>query len=113
MSEPSPSAPPVHAPPASLRAPPAARPIDQDPALRMLLPIGRSILSIAAGYVALFSVLLVPAPIALLLGILAVMQLKRRPDLSGMGRAVFAIVMGSIFSVVLIALVIASALGSS
>lgn len=62
--------------------------------MRWILPVGRSGLAIAAGYAGLFTLLLVPAPLALLLGVLAVRDLKRHPKKHGMGRAVFAIVMG-------------------
>ena len=64
-------------------------------------PIGRSFAlvvagwAIAAGYLGLVSVLCVPAPLALLAGILAVREMKRDPKKHGMGRAVFGIVMGS------------------
>ena len=74
---------------------------------RMLMPIGRTPLSIVAGYVAFFSILLAPAPISLTLGICALVQLRRRPESYGRGRAIFAIVMGAIFTPVLIGLVIA------
>ena len=74
---------------------------------RMLLPVGRTPLAIVTGYVALFSVLLAPAPISLTLGIWALVQLRARPDAYGRGRAIFAIVMGAIFTPLLIALVIA------
>jgi hypothetical protein len=77
-----------------------------DAVTRMLIPVGRSALSIVAGYVALFSVLLVPAPIALTLGICALVQLQHRPGAYGRGRAIFAIVMGGFFTVVLVALVV-------
>jgi len=76
--------------------------VANNPAMRMLLPVGRSILAIAAGYFGLFSVLLVPAPIALLLGILAIVDIRRHPEKHGMGRAIFAIVMGGIFSLFLL-----------
>ncbi len=69
--------------------------------MRMLLPVGRSLLAIFAGYAGLFAVLFIPAPIALILGILAVVDLKKHPDKLGMGRAVFAIIMGVIFSTLL------------
>ncbi len=61
---------------------------------RMLLPVGRSWLAIIAGYMGLFSVLLIPAPRALLLGIVAIIHIRSNPKLHGMGRAIFAIVMG-------------------
>lgn len=64
--------------------------------MRLLLPVGRSPLSIIAGYLGLFSVLVIPAPFALLLGILAVMDIRRHPEKHGMGRAIFGIVMGGL-----------------
>ena len=74
---------------------------------RMILPIGRTPLSIVAGYVALFAVLLIPAPISLTLGICALAQLRDRPASFGRGRAIFAIVMGAVFTLVLLGLVVA------
>jgi len=68
-------------------------------AMRMLLPVGRSWLAIAAGYAGLFALLIVPAPLALLLGVLAVRDLRRNPKKHGMGRAVFGIVMGTLGTV--------------
>jgi len=73
-----------------------------DPLMRMVLPVGRSGLAIAAGYLGLFSVLLVPAPLALLFGVLAVKDIKKHKDKLGRGRAIFAIVMGAVFTIVLI-----------
>jgi len=80
--------------------------IEDTAGMRMLLPVGRSMWAIAAGYVALFSVLILPAPLALALGITAVVHIRRNPGLHGMGRAVFAIVMGALFSMLLIMCVI-------
>jgi hypothetical protein len=68
-------------------------------AMRLILPVGRSGLAIAAGYAGLFAILILPAPLALLLGILAVMDIKKHPEKHGMGRAIFAIIMGGIFSI--------------
>ena len=76
--------------------------IGQDPAMRMLIPVGLSGWAIAAGYLALFSVLCVPAPFALLTGILAVREMKRNPKKHGMGRAVFGIVMGGIGTAIML-----------
>ncbi len=74
--------------------------------VRMLLPVGRSGYAIAAGYLALFSVLIVPAPLALLFGILAVFDIRKsRTQIHkkhGMGRAIFGIVMGALGSAVLV-----------
>jgi hypothetical protein len=64
--------------------------------MRMLLPVGRSFWAIAAGYLGLFSLLIIPAPLALICGIMAVREIRRNPDKHGMGRAVFGIMMGGI-----------------
>jgi hypothetical protein len=75
--------------------------------MRWLVPVGRSGWAIAAGYAGLFAVLIVTAPLALLLGIVAVLDIRRKGR-RGMGRAVFGIVMGAIGSVVLGIVVISS-----
>jgi hypothetical protein len=73
----------------------------------MLIPVGRSGLAIAAGYAGLFAVLCFPAPIALVLGILAIRDLRRHPEKHGMGRAVFGLVAGIIGTLGVVAAVIA------
>jgi len=75
-----------------------------DATMRALLPVGRTALSIIAGYVGLFAFFIIPAPLALILGIAAVLDLKKRPDKHGMGRAIFAIVMGTLGTIALIAI---------
>ncbi len=87
----------------------AQQDIGEDAMIRMLIPVGRSGLAIAAGYAGLISPILLPAPIALLLGILAIRDIRRNPNKHGMGRAVFGLVMGIIFSVVLAVGIIAVA----
>ncbi|HXD86801.1 MAG TPA: DUF4190 domain-containing protein [Urbifossiella sp.] len=82
-----------------------------DEGLQYVIPINTSGLAIAAGYVGLISVLCFPAPFALILGILALRQLKRNPKLHGKGRAIFAIVMGILFTIPLPIILIAAALG--
>ena len=72
----------------------------------MLLPVGRSGLSIAAGYAGLFALLCFPAPLALALGIWAVVDLRKHPGKRGMGRALFGIVMGVIGTAGLVAVLI-------
>jgi hypothetical protein len=67
-----------------------------DPVVRALIPVGRTPLSILAGYLGLFAVMCVPSPLALGVGIWAVIDLKKKPGMHGMGRAVFGIVMGAI-----------------
>ena len=82
-----------------------------DAGLHYVIPVNTSGLAIAAGYVGLISVLCFPAPIALILGILALNQLKKKPKLHGKGRAIFAIVMGAIFTLVPVAILVMAALG--
>ncbi len=67
--------------------------------LRMLLPVGRSVWAILAGYFGLFSLVLFPAPLAVLFGILAVRDIRRHPDRHGMGRAVFGLIAGTLGTV--------------
>jgi hypothetical protein len=81
--------------------------IGQDAGMRMLLPVGLTGWAIASGYLGLVSVLLLPAPFALLTGILAIRTIRRNPKKHGMGRAIFGIVMGTIFTAVLLAAVVA------
>jgi hypothetical protein len=51
--------------------------------------------------------LVFPAPLALLCGILAVVDIENHPEKHGMGRAIFGIAIGGIFSLVLVILLIA------
>jgi hypothetical protein len=68
----------------------------------MLIPVGRSVWAIAAGYFGLFSLVCFPAPIALILGIVALRDIKKSGGKKhGIGRAWFGIVMGAIFTAVL------------
>lgn len=76
--------------------------IEDIPAMRVILPVGRSVLSILAGYAGLFSILILPAPIALGLGIASIIDLKKHPEKYGMGRAVFAVAAGALFTIPLI-----------
>jgi Domain of unknown function (DUF4190) len=76
-----------------------------DAALRAMLPVGRSGWAIAAGYLALFSVLLLPAPFALVCGLLAIRDMRKHPEKHGMGRAIFGIIMGSLGLIAIVALV--------
>jgi signal transduction histidine kinase len=64
--------------------------------MRIIIPVGRSLWAILAGYLGLFSVLIVPAPFAVLFGVLAIRDLRKHPAKHGMGRAVFGIVCGSL-----------------
>lgn len=81
---------------------------------RMLLPVGRPISAIAAGYCALFGIVpLCGLPFsiaAIVCGIVAFGSIKKNPELSGAGRAWFGIVMGtltllfSLFGLIVIAM---------
>jgi hypothetical protein len=87
--------------------------IGEDAGIRMLLPVGRSGWAIAAGYLGLFSVLCIPAPLALIAGILAIREMRRDPKKHGMGRAVFGIVMGSIGTLWLALMVVMMIVGAA
>jgi hypothetical protein len=76
--------------------------IGADAVVRALLPVGRTALSIVAGYLGLTVLLCAPSPLALAVGIWAVIDLKKRPGMHGMGRAVFGIVMGAVGTAVLL-----------
>lgn len=92
-----PYAPPA-VPPSLPPATPTAGRLGDDAGMRLLLPVGRSGLAIAAGYLGLFSLVLVPAPIALIVSILAIRDIQRSKlsahEKHGLGRAVFGLVMG-------------------
>jgi len=61
---------------------------------KYLIPIGRSGWAIAAGYLALFSVLVLPAPFALVCGVMGLRDIEKNPTKLGKGRAWFGIIMG-------------------
>jgi hypothetical protein len=42
----------------------------------------------------LFSLICFPAPLALVFGILAIIDIRKHPEKHGMGRAIFGVVMG-------------------
>jgi len=66
--------------------------------MRLLLPVGRSGWAIAAGYLGLFSLIVLPAPIALIVSIIALWDIRRSKSSPhpkhGMGRAIFGLIMG-------------------
>ena len=81
--------------------------LGDDVGMRLLLPVGRSGWAIASGYLGLISVLVIPAPFALLTGILAIREMKRNPKKHGMGRAVFGILMGTLGTIALVFVLVA------
>lgn len=85
---------------------------ERDRGLEMVIPINRSGWSIAAGYVALFNIPFVfMAPIALILGIVGLKDIKKNPSRAGRGRCWFAVIY-SIIAIVLFAVIIAFAASS-
>jgi len=80
--------------------------------MRALMPIGRSGLAIAAGYVGLVAIFVFPAaPVAIVLGILAMRDINANPQKHGKGRAIFAIIAGGIVTLAAVAIIVASAFG--
>lgn len=73
---------------------------DDDAALRLIVPIGRSGWSIAAGYLGLLSLIFPLGVFAFVFGIIAIRDLRKHPDKHGAGRAWFGIVAGG-FSVLI------------
>jgi hypothetical protein len=65
---------------------------------RMLMPVGRPASAIAAGYLGLLSLLPFVGIFAIITSLVALRTLKRKPELSGSGRAIFGLVMGSIMT---------------
>lgn len=73
-----------------------------------VLPVGISGLVMAAWISGFFALLVFPAPIALVLGILARSDIKHHPNRQGMGRALFGLITGGLGTLVLGALIIYS-----
>ncbi len=90
----------VHSPPPPVDSNMYAQQLSQEDT--WLIPSQRmSSWAFAAGYVGLFAVLCFPAPIALILGVIALRDCNKR-SVEGKGRAIFAIVMGAVFSLFLL-----------
>ena len=91
-----------------------SRPIGQDPLARMVLPVGRSGWAIAAGYLGLFSLALIPAPIAIIVSIIAMRDISKSKNTSepkhGMGRAIFGLLAGLFGCFLLLLMISASRL---
>jgi len=81
--------------------------LGQNAGMRMLMPVGRSGLAIAAGYLGLFSFLVIPAPLALIISIFAIRDIKSDHKKHGMGRAVFGLIMGILGSIALVIFTVA------
>jgi hypothetical protein len=84
--------------------PPRAFGESPNTAAHWVLPTGRSWQSIAAGYVALFTIVIWPlGPVALALGIWALVRASRHGG-HGRGRSIFAVIAGFLTTVLMIAL---------
>ena len=74
--------------------------------MRLLLPVGRSGWAIAAGYLGIFSLILFPAPVSLLISIIAIIDIRKSQSsehpMHGMGRAIFGLLMGIIGTAILV-----------
>ena len=86
------------------------RDIGDDAGMRLLLPVGRSGWAIAAGYLGLFSFIIFPAPLALIISAMAMWHLRTNPRLHGWGRAIFGMIMGVLGTAMLIFMVVAIAI---
>lgn len=79
--------------------------IESNIGMRMLLPVGRSGWAIAAGYMGLTCLALFPAPIAILVSIIAILDLQRSKKQGkkkyGMGRAIFGLIAGILGTIML------------
>jgi len=81
-------------------------PYDAFKGMDYLMPVRTSVWAIAAGYLGLFCLILLPAPFAIIAGCIALWDLKRKPHLHGRVRAWFGIIAGSLVIVGLILLVL-------
>jgi len=108
-------------PPMVGQAPPPSPPgaagqtggIGQDAGVRVLIPVGRCPLAIIAGYLALLGLIPVVGGVlalaGLILAVVAHVRIRKDPNLHGMGRVIFAYVLGGI-SVVVHAILLATVL---
>jgi hypothetical protein len=87
---------PTHGTAPSVAGWPHAEPPERNRTVEVLLPVNRTPLSIAAGYAGLVAMLIVPAPLALLLGVLALRDLRGQPAVGGRGRAWFGTIAGAL-----------------
>lgn len=74
--------------------------------LGYVLPVGAPPLAIIAGYLGLFSVLMLPAPFALATGLLGLRSYRKGSYTHGRLRCLTGIILGGLFSLLLLAMVI-------
>lgn len=86
--------------------------IGDNAGVRMLIPVGRSGWAIAAGYLGLFAFLILPAPLALLVSLVAIFDIRKSKGSGkpkhGMGRAIFGLIIGALGTFVLIIALVSS-----
>lgn len=91
---------------------PAPTRMEDSAGMRMLMPMGRSVWAIAAGYLGLFSLVVLPAPLALIVSIIAILDIQKSKGTEkrkyGMGRAIFGLIMGILGTVVLLLILLNS-----
>lgn len=88
------------------------RKLGDDAGMRMLLPVGRSGWAIAAGYLGLFALLIAPAPLAVIVSIIAIADIRKSKQPGahpkhGMGRAIFGLIIGIVGSLLLLKMILA------
>ena len=96
---------PPSAPPVTEQVPPTSRSFRLTPSTDTTTPkaSSKSRWAVYGGWLSLISIFcLFPAPLALLFGILGVRDISKNPEKTGMVRAIFAIVIGVIWSLFLI-----------
>lgn len=96
----------IAVPPIQPPAPPEQGKLADSAGVRMLLPVGRSGWAIAAGYLGLISVIPIFSPLAIIFSAIAMWHLKKHPDKHGWGRAIFGMIMGVGFFVILLVFLI-------
>jgi hypothetical protein len=100
--------------PPDLPRPPPQPALGDDAGVRMLLPVGRSGWAIAAGYLGLFGLAILPAPLALVVSLVAIRDIRRSRATGspkhGMGRAIFGLVVGVLGTAILMLVAAASVL---
>ncbi len=78
------------------------RPAAPNGCLALIIPVGRSGWAIAAGYLGLLSLLVIPAPFAILCGVMAIKDINKNPEKIGLGRAWFGIIAGAAVTLLLL-----------
>lgn len=89
--------------------PPYPPPGGHDPALGFIVPVGQSIWALLAGYMGLFSLLFCPLGfLAIIFGIVGIMDINKNPQKGGMARCIVGIVLGAISTLGFIIAIVAT-----